>query len=123
MDTFNDLSAADPAPRRSALLATLAIGSCAFVELCVLATRGRFERMFTEFELELPSLTVYALGWALPTLLAIVLTAAIAKELVPAFHRVADAVNMVALLMAIGCLLFYLAGMFVPLLKLIQALS
>jgi len=110
-------------PSRSPFFAAVAIGLCVLVELLLLATRGRFEMLFTEFELDLSSVTQLAIGWILPTLLATVILMAIIKEFVLSHRQMRDRLNWIVLLAGASCLAVYLAGICGPMLTLVQALS
>lgn len=111
------------APARSLVGAVVAIGLCIFVELFVLATRGRIGEIVTDFELELPPISVVAIGWILPILLAVLILVAIAKEFIPAPPQVVNRINGVIALIGLGCFAIYLFGTVMPLFSLVVGLS
>ena len=111
------------APSRSLLGAVIGIGLCIFVELFVLATRGRIGAIVADFELDLSLVTVVAIGWVLPTLLAALILVAIIKEFIPALRQRLHGSNGVIVLIGLGCFAFYIAGIFMPLFSLINALG
>jgi hypothetical protein len=107
----------------STVLALIAIGLCALVELVVLATRHRFERIYRDFGLDLSSISGFAVGPALPLLLAIIIVTAAAKEFVPDLRRVANAWNVAVLLSAVVLFVLYVVGVFSAVESLIGDLS
>jgi hypothetical protein len=104
-------------------LAVLAIAAATLVEVVILATRGRFMEMFIEFELPLPQVALLALGPALPAALAVILVATIAKEFMPRWGAVADLWNVGVVCLSLIGLGLYVAGIFAPLMDLMEALS
>lgn len=67
--------------------------------------------------------TQFAIGPILPLVLAVIIVAAIIKELVPAFRLWLDRCNLAILLLGVVSLGTYIAGVFAPLLSLIESLS
>lgn len=107
----------------SIALAVCSIGLCMFAAVAILATRTRFSQMLTEFGLEVSVITRFAIGPILPTFLAVVTLAAVAKEFVPPFRSSRDRCNVVVLLVGASAAAVYVVGIFEPLLSLIEGLS
>ena len=108
---------------QSRTLAVGAIGTCLAVALFMLATRGRFQGMFDDFELDLPVVSQLVLTWSLSAFLGSVTVLAIIKELLPVNRLVRDAGNTIVLLIALSCLAVYVLGIALPMMALIQGLS
>lgn len=107
----------------SILLAAFAIGFCIVAEGAIVSSRHRFSRFIEEFEMDVSVVTQFAIGPILPLVLAVIIVAAIIKELVPAFRLWLDRCNLAILLLGVVSLGTYIAGVFAPLLSLIESLS
>jgi len=113
----------DRVGRRSLLLAAVAIVLASCVALGVAVTRSRFVELFTEFEVDLPSLTLIVLNPAFPIGLAVLVALTIIKELIPSLGPIANVWNGGLILLTLVALALYLFGVFAPLMSLIEALS
>jgi hypothetical protein len=110
-------------PARSLVLAIAAIGLAIFGAAVIFATGPRFRELLAEFELPLSILTLFVLGPVLPSLLALIATATLAKEFIPGLAPIANVWNGIVLCVAIGCLALYVAGLLIPLMSLLNALA
>ena len=110
---------------RSILLAVISIGSCLLVEGAILATQHRFSQFIADFGLNLNATVVTrcATGPFLPTLLAIVIFAAVLKEFVLVSQPLRNKCNCVIMLIGAGCFTTYLACVSVLMKSLMFALS
>jgi hypothetical protein len=110
-------------PRRSRLLAVVAIGLGIFSTLAIATSRREFQRLFVEFDLS-PSLLTSAIVSPAFVLALLVITAlTIAKEFVPRAYSMADTWNAVVIGLAIASLVMFMVAVFARLVKLIESLS
>jgi hypothetical protein len=89
----------------------------------IVASRAKFGGMFTDFELKLPFITQFVLSVSYPALVGGLLVFTVAKEIIPSWRRGKMTWNIAMLFVAVVLLLIYLAGIFLPLSKLIEGLS
>ena len=117
---------ASEAPARSVasiVLAVSSIGLCLLVEVATLLSRHRMSRTIDDFGVNVSVVTRFAIGPFFPTLLAIVILAAICKEFVSGRQSTCDKCNLVILLIGATCLAIYIVGVIVPLISLMNSLS
>ncbi|MEQ8786632.1 MAG: hypothetical protein RIC55_10050 [Pirellulaceae bacterium] len=108
---------------RSFLLAAVAIALAVCVTAGIAATRGRFEQLIVEFEMDVPTVTAVALSPLFPVALAVLVALTIVKELIPGIDPIANHWNRGVTCLALVALAIYVIGVASPLMSLIQALS
>jgi len=124
MATVHDMPTTHPLDRkRSLAVAVIAIGLCLVCESFMLATRGRLLEIAADFELELPFISMFAVSWVLPILLAAVTLLAVMIEFIPVRPHVADLCNAIIFVVALLVLSVYVVGIFSPLMSLMIGLS
>lgn len=111
------------APGRSLLLLIVAFGLGLVVVAFIGASRARFRHLIEEFEIAPPLLTSFALGAALPVLLGLLLVATAAKECVPGQARMKNLWHAIVIGVTLAFLAVYIAGVFSPVMMLIESLS
>jgi hypothetical protein len=109
--------------QRSFLRFAVACGIGLFVLFVIGGSRGQFGRLLVEFELPISPMTSWALGLVLPIVLALVVSATVAIELVAKRATTRNAWNATAICLALACLAAYIIGVALPLIQLIQGLS
>ncbi len=107
----------------SIVLAICAIGLCVVGLLAILATRARFMSLFDEMGIELSLISRLAIGPLLPLLLFVLAVSGIAKELIPVPRTIRNWWNFLLLLAGLIATATYVAGMFSPLMLLLEGLS
>lgn len=113
----------DRVGRRSLLLAAVAILLASCVTLGIAVTRGRFVELFTEFEIDVPSVTLIVLSPAFPIGLTALIALTIIKELIPSLGPIANAWNVGLVLLTLVVMVAYVISIFDPLMSMIEALS
>jgi hypothetical protein len=113
----------DTVGRRSLLLAAVAILLASCVTLGIAVTRGRFVELFTEFEIDVPSVTLIVLSPAFPIGLTALIALTIIKELIPSLGPIANAWNVGLVLLTLVVMVAYVISIFDPLMSMIEALS
>lgn len=110
-------------PRRSTLLAVVAIGLVTFSTVAIATSRGEFQRLFAEFDLPLSALTSALLSPVFSLAMVVIAVLTIAKEFVPRANSIANIWNAVVIGVAITSLVMFMIAVFAPLTKLIESLS
>jgi hypothetical protein len=110
-----------PARSLFRFVAALAVGLLGL--LVIVGTRVRMIRMIEEFEVQFSAATSFALSWVLPACLFLTLGITVAVELLVRQRTIQNAWNSIALGVALACIAVYVAGVALPLLELIKALS
>ncbi len=125
MKTTSELS---PFPDHAArvpskTLTIVAVGLTCLITGFVAGTRGRFAAMIADFDLKFPTLTTAVLSPVLPILLGALLALAVSRALLARTDASSNTWNAVIVCLALSCLAVYVAGVFLPLMQLMSALS
>jgi len=112
-----------PKPRRSGLLACIAIVFAFLMAISILVTQRNFAKIFVEFDIQIPLATLFACSPILPLVLLAITIIAIALSVLGDYHRFADRWNGMLMVFSIIVLATYVWGIFSPLMQLISGLS
>lgn len=110
-------------PRRSILLAIVAIGLMTFATVVIVMSRGAFQRMFADFEIPPSALTSALLSPVFALALVVLTVLTIAKEFVPRANSIANVWNAIVTVVAMVSLLMFMIAIYSPLAQLIESLS
>ncbi len=107
----------------SIVLAVCAIGLCLFGPIIILVSQRPFLRLFEDMGVELSIVAQISLSPLLPMLLVALGMSGIIKEFVMPFRSIRDWWNAFILFSGGVAMVIYVAGMFSPLMSLIEGLS
>ena len=112
-----------PKPRRSGLLASIAITLACLIAITMLVTQRSFAKMIVEFGIKTPLATSLAFSPFLPLALLAITLAAVLLSTNPSYHSMADRWNGLLVILSVVAIAAYVWGVVSPLMQLLLGLS